>query len=106
MTIPVTRVLAALLAEPDGDHYGLALMQASGLPSGTLYPILARLTEAGWLEKRGEEIDPSTEGRPARRYYRITPVALPIARQHLAELHESTRGTAIRTQHGGREATA
>ena len=58
MTIPVTRVLAALLAEPDGDHYGLALMQASGLASGTLYPILARLTEAGWLEKRWEEIDP------------------------------------------------
>ncbi|GHJ47214.1 transcriptional regulator [Catellatospora sp. TT07R-123] len=91
LTVPVARVLAALLAEPAGDHYGMELMQSSGLPSGTLYPILARLAEAGWLDKRWEDIDPAAAGRPARAYYRVTAAALPIARQRLAELHEQTR---------------
>ncbi|MEU8074975.1 helix-turn-helix transcriptional regulator [Catellatospora citrea] len=91
MTVPVARVLAALVADPTGDHYGMELMRSSDLPSGTLYPILARLTEAGWLEKRWEEIDPSAAGRPARAYYRLTPEAVPVARQRLAELHEQTR---------------
>ncbi|HZM81738.1 MAG TPA: helix-turn-helix transcriptional regulator [Candidatus Limnocylindrales bacterium] len=96
LTAPVVRVLAALLADPDGDHYGLELMRESGLASGTLYPILARLTEAGWLEKRWEELDPVAAGRPARAYYRLTRQALPLARQRLAELHEQTRGAAGR----------
>jgi PadR family transcriptional regulator PadR len=72
MTVPVARVLAALVADPTGDHYGMELMQSSELPSGTLYPILARLTEADWLEKRWEQVDPSAAGRPARAYYRLT----------------------------------
>jgi PadR family transcriptional regulator, regulatory protein PadR len=91
MTVPVARALAALVANPTGDHYGMELMQSSELPSGTLYPILARLTEAGWLEKRWEQVDPSAADRPARAYYRLTPAALPVARQRLAELHEQTR---------------
>lgn len=105
MTVPVARVLAALVAEPDGDHYGLELMRASSLASGTLYPILARLTEAGWLEKRWEEVDPAAAGRPARRYYRIAPAALPVARQRLAELHEQTR-SATAPRQAAKEATA
>lgn len=104
ITVPVARVLAALVADPDADHYGMALIQATGLPSGTLYPILARLKEAGWVEKRWEEIDPVAAGRPARAYYRITPAALPTARGHLAELHERTRPATV--HHVAKEATA
>lgn len=104
MTVPVVRVLAALVADPTGDHYGMELMQSSNLPSGTLYPILARLTEGGWLEKRWEEVDPAAAGRPARAYYRLTPEALPVARQRLAELHEQTRTVPARTV--GKELTA
>ena len=91
ITLPVARVLAAFVAGPDDDHYGLQLLRATGLASGTLYPILARLTDAGWLEKRWEEVDAVAAGRPARAYYRIAPQALPQARQCLAELHEQTR---------------
>jgi PadR family transcriptional regulator, regulatory protein PadR len=47
ITVPTARVLAALLADPGADHYGLELMQQCDLASGTLYPILHRLTEAG-----------------------------------------------------------
>lgn len=104
LTVPVARILAALVADPAGDHYGMELMQSSGLPSGTLYPILARLTEAGWLDKRWEDIDPAAAGRPARAYYRLTPVALPVARQRLAELHEQTRPGQTRV--AAKEATA
>jgi PadR family transcriptional regulator, regulatory protein PadR len=91
ITVPVARVLGVLAGVPDAEHYGLELMQACGLASGTLYPILARLADAGWVHKRWEEIDPAAAGRPARRYYQLTAEALPVARQHLAELHESTR---------------
>lgn len=97
LTVPVIRLLAVLVADPDGDHYGLELMRASGLASGTIYPILARLTEAGWLEKRWEELDPVVAGRPARAYYRLSRQALPLARQRLAELHEQTRGASVRS---------
>ena len=74
ITIPVAKVLAALLAEPDEQRYGLDLMRLTGLPSGTLYPVLHRLQGAGWLAADWEAIDPVAAGRPARRYYRLTAV--------------------------------
>jgi DNA-binding PadR family transcriptional regulator len=52
VTVPVAKVLAALLAEPGGEHYGVQLMQQAGVASGTLYPMLARLQAAGWLTGR------------------------------------------------------
>jgi DNA-binding PadR family transcriptional regulator len=90
ITVPTARVLAVLLADPRTDRYGLDLMQATGLPSGTLYPILHRLQEAGWLAAHWEEIDPAEQGRPARRYYRLTPDGVAQARQALAELRAQT----------------
>jgi PadR family transcriptional regulator PadR len=90
ITIPTARILAALLTEPDADRYGLELMQSTGLASGSLYPILHRLQEAGWLEARWEQIDPSAQGRPARRFYRLTPDGAVNARQALAELRAQT----------------
>ena len=73
ITAAVSKVLAAFLEDPEADRYGLDLMRASGHPSGTLYPILLRLQNAGWVEAYWEEIDPVAAGRPARRYYRLTP---------------------------------
>jgi PadR family transcriptional regulator PadR len=80
MTTPVLKVMAALLADTDGEHYGLALMQETGLPSGTLYPVLTRLDRAGWVTSRWEELDPAAEGRPNRRYYRLTADGVAVAR--------------------------
>ncbi|HLL67053.1 MAG TPA: helix-turn-helix transcriptional regulator [Micromonosporaceae bacterium] len=48
-------------------------MHRTGLASGSLYPILARLRAAGCVTACWEEIDPVAAGRPARRYYRLTP---------------------------------
>ncbi|MFI5844645.1 PadR family transcriptional regulator [Catenuloplanes sp. NPDC051500] len=88
VTAAVSKVLAALLEDPDADRYGLDLMRASGHPSGTLYPILLRLQEAGWVEAHWEEIDPVAAGRPARRYYRLTPDGTVAARTEIAALQQ------------------
>jgi len=90
ITVPTARVLAVLLADPQADRYGLDIMQDTGLPSGTLYPILHRLQEAGWLASHWEQIDPVRESRPARRYYRLTAEGARQAQQALAELHAQT----------------
>ena len=88
MTAAVAKVLAAFLTDPAVDRYGLDLMRATGHPSGTLYPILLRLQRAGWVVARWEEIDPVAAGRPARRYYRLTPDGAVVARTAVAALHE------------------
>ena len=85
--MPVLKVMAALLADPDAEQYGLQLMQDTGLPSGTLYPILVRLERAGWVESRWEEADPVAEGRPTRRYYRLTAAGASATRDEVARLH-------------------
>ncbi|WP_163508985.1 PadR family transcriptional regulator [Fodinicola acaciae] len=86
ITTSVASVLAAFLADPEEGHYGLELMRATGLPSGTLYPILVRLQDAGWVEAHWEDVDPAAAGRPARRYYRLTPNGATSARSELQAL--------------------
>jgi DNA-binding PadR family transcriptional regulator len=98
VTAAVAKVLAALLVDPTVDRYGLDLMRATDHPSGTLYPILLRLQRAGWVAARWEEIDPAAAGRPARRYYRLTPDGAVAARTAVAELYQRlTRGHAPKT---------
>lgn len=81
MTITVQLVLRALLAYPDREMYGFEIIRGSGLQSGTVYPVLGRLEDAGWLSARGEVIDPHAEKRPPRRYYRLTADGLVQARE-------------------------
>jgi DNA-binding PadR family transcriptional regulator len=84
MTAAVAGVLQTFLAEPGTERYGLDIMQATGYPSGTVYPILMRLQRAGWLAAHWEEIDPAAAGRPARRWYQLTPEGATTARTALA----------------------
>ena len=49
ITTAVAKVLKVFLEDIDQERYGFELMQRSGLASGTLYPILARLESAGWI---------------------------------------------------------
>jgi DNA-binding PadR family transcriptional regulator len=85
VTAGVAKVLAAFLEDPAADRYGLDLMKATEMPSGTLYPILARLRDAGWVRAEWEQPDPDAS-RPARRYYRLTPDGVVAARNGVAEL--------------------
>jgi DNA-binding PadR family transcriptional regulator len=83
MTMPTRSVLRALLADPSREMYGTEICVEAGLASGTIHPILARLEGAGWLESRWENVDPRKEGRPRRRYYRLTESGVARARDAL-----------------------
>jgi DNA-binding PadR family transcriptional regulator len=91
VTMTVAKVLRVFLEDPAVPCYGLKLMKATGLPSGSLYPVLARLERAGWVRSSREQVDPVAEGRPARRYYELTPDGLAAARCELAALAEQLR---------------
>ena len=66
---------AVLLAIRSGHRYGFDVMDATGLPDGTVYPILRRLEKRGVLTGRWEEeATAKAEQRPQRRYYALTPV--------------------------------
>ncbi|MGD8395880.1 MAG: PadR family transcriptional regulator [Acidobacteriota bacterium] len=66
---------AVLLAIRHGHRYGFDVMDATGLPDGTVYPILRRLERRGVLEGVWEdEAIAAAEQRPPRRYYQLTDV--------------------------------
>jgi len=70
LTFPTALVLQAMA---NGSTYGFDIMDATGLPSGTVYPLLRRLEGMGCVESRWEsETKAAREGRPARKYYRVT----------------------------------
>ena len=79
MTWATQKVLLAMLGAPAAEHYGLELAREAGLKSGTIYPILARLEAAGWIDGHWENIDPKTEGRRPRRYYRLAGAGIAAA---------------------------
>jgi DNA-binding PadR family transcriptional regulator len=56
------------------ERYGLELVDLSGgaLKKGSVYVILARMEEKGFIESHQEERAPGTSGMP-RRLYRATP---------------------------------
>lgn len=70
--------LLALFERPQEWHYGYELMEKTGIASGTLYPMLIRLSDQGHLEARW--VASSREGRPPRHAYRLTPTGLALAR--------------------------
>lgn len=69
-TYPTALVLQALL---EGREHGFDIMDATGLPSGTVYPALRRM-EAGSLivSKWEAPAVAQREQRPARKYYELT----------------------------------
>ncbi|HEX8233241.1 MAG TPA: PadR family transcriptional regulator [Caulobacteraceae bacterium] len=75
-------VLSALLAEPAAWRHGLSLSKETGLKSGTLYPLLIRLADQGFLEARW--LEPERPGRPARHAYRLTLSGVALARERTA----------------------
>jgi DNA-binding PadR family transcriptional regulator len=70
ITYPAALVLQALAR---GYRYGVEIMEFTGLPSGTTYPILRRFELEKLVLSRWEgEKRAHRDGRPARRYYELT----------------------------------
>ncbi len=82
-------VLAVLCAEPLTWRHGYDLARETGLKSGTLYPILIRLADRGWLEARWEDEQPA--GRPRRHRYRLSSDGLAQGGLAVAEASASAR---------------
>jgi DNA-binding PadR family transcriptional regulator len=72
-------LLVELLAAPRSWRHGYDLSQATALKSGTLYPLLIRLNDLGFLESRWEPSE--QEGRPPRHTYRLTPNGVALAKE-------------------------
>ncbi|GAA3122761.1 hypothetical protein GCM10020254_82330 [Streptomyces goshikiensis] len=83
ITAATLDVLEAFLASRDELH-GFAVAKAAAKPTGSIYPILGRLEQAGWLTSHWETENPS-EGRPRRRFYTLTPDGTEQARAVVIE---------------------
>jgi DNA-binding PadR family transcriptional regulator len=91
MSRPTRLLLLELLAAPRTWRHGYDISQATALKSGTLYPLLMRLSDLGLLESHWEE--PAQEGRPPRHLYRLTPAGVALAKTVRSE--QSAAGHAL-----------
>ena len=76
-------LLAAFLERSRTWRHGYDLSKETGLRSGTLYPLLMRLSEQGLLGSRWQE--PERPGLPPRHVYRLTTAGLALAREQELE---------------------
>lgn len=83
VTAATLDVLGVFVADAPDDQHGFRLAQRTHRPTGTIYPILLRLEEMGWLASRWDEDTP--EGRPRKRLYHMTEAGLAGATALLAE---------------------
>jgi DNA-binding PadR family transcriptional regulator len=70
-------LLEALATQRQRWRHGYELMKETGLSSGTLYPLLMRMTDRGLVEAEWRE--PAQPGRPARHAYRLTGAGYALA---------------------------
>lgn len=89
MSSQTLRVLGALMTVVGEELSGADIGRSTKLASGTLYPILLRLEQAGWVLSRWEDADPHDLGRPRRRLYRITGVGAKRAKAAIREIQHS-----------------
>ena len=97
-----TAVLLALSEDPTAWRHGYQLCQQLGLKAGSMYPILMRLADQGWLERTWESDVPP--GRPRRHLYRLTPAGVEAAaglEQAAAARGRKAQALRLRTE-GGR----
>ena len=74
--------VSVLQAIANGYEYGFDIIDTTGLPSGTVYPALSRLERDGYLRSAWEDEQRAhKDGRPARRYYRVTAPGLSALNQ-------------------------
>jgi DNA-binding PadR family transcriptional regulator len=77
---PSKQMLVLLEALASGGRqwrHGYELMKQTGLHSGTLYPLLMRMTDKGLVDAEWRE--PAQPGRPPRHAYRLTVAGVAFA---------------------------
>jgi PadR family transcriptional regulator, regulatory protein PadR len=81
MTYNVLRVLKALYADLDAEHYTFALTKTCDMSTSSLYLTLDRLKEFGLVTGYWEQLDPVAAGRPPRYYYKLNAEGIRLAEQ-------------------------
>ncbi len=80
--------LTVLHAVADGTSHGFDIIDVTTLPGGTVYPALSRLERDGLVSSAWEDaVLARADGRPPRRYYRVTPDGLTTLNEALRRLH-------------------
>uniref|UniRef100_UPI003F497165 PadR family transcriptional regulator n=1 Tax=Amycolatopsis sp. CA-096443 TaxID=3239919 RepID=UPI003F497165 len=62
----------------------MKIAKATGRPTGSVFPILARLEQLGWATSEWETADPAARDA-RRRFYQLSPEGLSSARALLDE---------------------
>lgn len=89
-----TRILlAALLDRSHQWRHGYDLSKETGIKSGTLYPLLMRLCEQGFLDSMWQES--GRPGLPPRHAYRLTVQGMILAREKAQETAASAAADGI-----------
>jgi len=78
LSAPARNALAIMAGARNRWCHGYELCQEAGIKSGTLYPLLIRFEEQGYLEAEWQA--PAEAGRPPRHAYRLTADGLALAR--------------------------
>lgn len=66
-------VIATLARNPGAEMWGRQICADTGLPPGTVYPLLSRLADLGWVASRHEnETDTPLTTGPLRRFWYLT----------------------------------
>ena len=100
LSLSATVVLQAIA---NGYGYGFDVMDATGLPSGTVYPALRRMEASGLVTSKWEDAAVAQrEQRPTRKYYDITR----SGRLALADAVERYKFAARAQPHTGKPSTA
>jgi PadR family transcriptional regulator, regulatory protein PadR len=84
-------VLQMLLDAPTEETYGLQVVRATGLPTGSAYAILRRLEDEGLLNSRWEQLNSTDAGRPPRRYYALNAEGRRVAHRETAAQRSALR---------------
>jgi DNA-binding PadR family transcriptional regulator len=93
VTNPLLDVLEVLLNAFENDRqelHGWAIMKAASRSGPTVYGILDRLEDAGWITGRWEDRHPQPN-KPRRRFYQLTPTGASSAVRLLAARRAAAR---------------
>jgi DNA-binding PadR family transcriptional regulator len=88
-SVQTRELLNVMLRQARTWQYGYELSKQTGLKSGTLYPLLMRLSDQGLLDSHWQ--DPERPGKPPRHAYKLTPSGLALAHEISADTRSTVR---------------
>jgi DNA-binding PadR family transcriptional regulator len=99
--LDVLEIMVRALQNGGHDPHGWAIMKATKRSGPTVYGVLDRLEDLGWIEGAWEDPHPD-KGIPRRRFYRLTPTGDAGARELLRERRPEALQQTRRQQQGWR----